>query len=280
MNKNKLVKKSNSLVTARYELPMVEQKLILTLIAGVEREDEDFKEYRFYIKDFFELIKYKEENYTYVKNAFRSLMEKTLEMKTESGGWLLLHWLSSAKSEKGEGYVDVKFDPYLKPYLLKLKQCFTTYELKNILFLHSAYSLRIYEHLKQYEKTGVKNISIDELKDILQIKPHITTGDINQRILKAAQKELKKLTDISFTYNFTRRGNKYTDITFKIKRNSKMPKLLQKSQIDAIDKVPSLQEVAESCYKKGKCRETPILMSYCKTCKNYDEKSIWLKENE
>ena len=277
MNKNTLVKKSNKLVTARFELSLIEQELVLTLISMINREDKDFKEYRFYVKDFFKLTDNSEENHTYIKNSFRSLLSKTLEIKTENGGWLMSNWLSSAESNKG-GYVDVCFDPKLKPYLLNLKACFTTYQLKNILFLHSAYSIRVYELLKQFEKTKTKTTSIDELRDILKIPQSYTNGNINQRILKPAKKELAELTDISFTYEFLRRGNKFIDIKFKIKRNSKMPKLLQSSQIEA-NKVPTLQKVANSCREKGKCRETPIMMSYCETCENYDEKAKWIKEN-
>ena len=279
MNKNTLVKKSNDLVTARFDLSLTEQKLILCLISMVNREDKDFKDYRFYIKEFFELTDNSEENYTFVKNSFRSLLSKTLEIKTNDG-WLLCNWISSAKSNKRGGYVDTHFDPDLKPYLLKLKECFTTYQLKNILFLHSVYSVRVYELLKQFEKTGTKTTSIEELRNILKVPLGSKVGNINQRILKTAQKELKELTDIQFTYEFKRRGNKFTDIKFTIKRNSKMPKLLKKSEIDTIDKVPTLQEVAKSCFEKGKCRETPIMMTYCKTCKNYEEKKKWIKENE
>ena len=127
MNKNKLVKKSNDLITARYELSLIEQKLILTLISMVDKDDKDFQQYRFYIKDFFELIECNEENYTFLKNTFKSLLSKPLEINTDNG-WLLCNWLSSAETDKNEGYVDVCFDPKLKPYMLKLKECFTTYQ--------------------------------------------------------------------------------------------------------------------------------------------------------
>jgi len=290
MNKRSLVKKSNSLITARYDLPIIEQKLVLSVISMVNREDEDFKDYRFYIKDFFKVSDINSgENYTYIKNSFKSLLSKTLEIKKENGGWLLVNWLSSAESDN-KGFVDVCFDPKLKPYLLKLKECFTSYELKNILFLHSIYSVRIYEMLKQYESTGIKRMSIDELRDILKTSKSYTISNINQRILKAAQKELKELTDIEFTYEFKKRGNKFTDITFKIKRNAKMPALLQNDkdknegqtappnqwqrQDGVCDSPLSLEEEAAICFKKfmetGKCYKKDdgeMFLSRCKFCK-------------
>lgn len=269
MNKNKLVKKSNSLITARYELSLVEQKLVLTLISMIDQDDKDFHQYRFYIKDFFELTESNSgENYTFIKNSFKSLLSKPLEIKTDEG-WLLCNWLSSAKSNKKGGYVDVCFDPNLKPYLLKLKECFTTYQLKNILFLHSAYSVRVYEMLKQFESTGVKTISIDELKNILKAPLNYTVDSINRRILKPAQKELKEHTDISFTYDFIKHGRRYTDITFKVKRNTKLPKLLQEEN----SKPLTFKQLAEACYQKyqktKKCdfkKDNKLNPPYCKYC--------------
>ena len=276
MNKNKLVKKSNSLITARYELSLVEQKLVLTLISMVNQDDEDFHEYRFYIKDFFKLTDSdSEKNYTFIKNSFKSLLSKPLEIRLDDRNWLLCNWLSSAESNYNEGYVDVCFDPKLKPFLLKLKECFTTYQLKNILFLHSAYSVRIYEMLKQFESTGIKTISVDELKNILKVSPNFTIGNINQRILKPAQKELKEHTDISFTYDFIKHGRRFTDITFKVKRNTKIPKLLQEEN----GKPLTFEQLAETCYQKyqktKKCdfkKDNKLNPPYCKLCANYSKK--------
>lgn len=53
------------------------------------------------------------------------------------------------------------------PYLLQLKERFTRYELKNILYFKNKYSIRIYELLKQYEKIGKREINIKELRGYL-----------------------------------------------------------------------------------------------------------------
>lgn len=37
-------------------------------------------------------------------------------------------WLSGAVYEKGTGYVELTFSPYLKPYMLQLKEKFTQYQ--------------------------------------------------------------------------------------------------------------------------------------------------------
>lgn len=51
----------------------------------------------------------------------------------------------------GRGVLEATFNPMLKPYLLSLKNKFLLYDIKNILKINSAHSIRIYEFLKSYE---------------------------------------------------------------------------------------------------------------------------------
>ena len=51
-----IVTQANELISARYTLPLVEQRLVLTMIARIQPEDEDFKEYRVSIRELSEFI--------------------------------------------------------------------------------------------------------------------------------------------------------------------------------------------------------------------------------
>jgi len=82
MNNNKLVKKSNALITAKYNLSKVEQKIILLIVSMINKDDEDFYQYRFSIKDFFDNTDTdSKKNHSYIKNAFKGLLEKPIEIK-------------------------------------------------------------------------------------------------------------------------------------------------------------------------------------------------------
>jgi hypothetical protein len=50
------VTQSNKLVEARYNLPLSEQRLVMTMIASIRLEDEDFKEYRISVIDFADFL--------------------------------------------------------------------------------------------------------------------------------------------------------------------------------------------------------------------------------
>jgi len=46
------------------------------------------------------------------------------------------------------------------------------------------------------------------------------------------------------------------------------------------DRVPTLEDLANSCYERGGCSELQILMSYCKECDNYNKKLLEVKQEK
>ena len=280
MNSNKLVKKSNDLIMARYNLSVVEQKIILLIISMVDRSDKDFKQYQFHIKDFFRLTEAdSEKNHRYIKNAFEGLLKKPIKIK-EKDDWIVCNWLSGARVTTA-GVVDIEIYSGLRPYLIKLKENFTRYKIRNILFLHSVYSIRIYELLKQFEKSGIKHIKISELRDILNIPKSYETKHLKPYILEPARRKLAEKTDIAFTYEFKKVGKKFDSIIFDIKQNGDSEienKSQKKTKTTAIRATtPTLKDMADSCLKRGRCYDTPVLMTRCEVCENYDEKAKWIK---
>ncbi|WP_129600139.1 replication initiation protein [Anaerophilus nitritogenes] len=227
MSKNYMVTKSNALIEASYKLTLGEQKLILLLVSMIQPSDKEFKEYQISVKDFMESLDIKNKNkYKQVEQITKNLMTKVLRVHKERST-LQISWLSSAEYFKGEGMVEVCFDPKLKPYLLQLKENFTSYKLKNIIRLKSYYSMRIYELLKQYEKIRERVFSLVELRDILGMEPkqYKQYANLKQKVLQVAHKEINKKTDIYFEFEEIKQGRKVDKIKFYIEsKNNKLPK--------------------------------------------------------
>lgn len=223
MDKNYLVTKSNNLITANYDLSLQEQKLILSLASMVQPNDEEFKEYEFKIKDFMKLLEIESKTkYTEIPKITKELMKKVFEIK-EGKDIIQLSWLSSARYKTGEGLVILKFDSSLKPYMLQLKEFYTSYKLENILALKSKYSLRLFELLKCNQFKKVWNIKLDDLKDLIGAKgkSYSVYQNIKNRIILQAQKELNDKTDICFDFEEIKTGRKVTSIKFYIYSNNK-----------------------------------------------------------
>ena len=276
INKNGLVKQHNALISAKHGLTQVQMKIILSVIGKIHKDDEDFKNYCFYIKDFIDIISIDggyEKNYTFIKESIKSIMSKPLEIKTQEGH-LICNWLSGAETIENSGLVKLRFDPALKPYLLQLKEQFTIFKLDYILTLDSIYSIRIYELLKQFSNTNFRIITIEEFRHILEIPASYKISSIKD-ILSKAKKEIGAKTDIEFNYKLEKIGKKFNSIKFSIKdKNAKKKK--KPSSDENIEKI-NFHELADKCLQEQKCETIKILMPYCKLCKNYCKKLEQIK---
>lgn len=218
MDVKNLVTKSNLLIEANYRLGLVEQKIILCVASNIQPHDSDFKTYTFPIKEFHKLIGLKgSPKYTELRKITKELMRKVFEVRVNNKV-VQVAWLSYVSYNEQEGTIDVRFDPFLRPFLLELKKNFTSYRLENVVKLKSSYAIRLYELLKQYEKIRERMFTLDDLRNILgadDIYP--AYGNFKQRILVPAQNELKDKTDIQFDIAEYKTGRKVDRVKFIIR---------------------------------------------------------------
>ena len=228
MDKDYIITKSNKLIVCNYDLSLQEQKIILTLASMVQPQDTEFKEYEFKIKDFIKLLGVKDEKkYIEIPKITKELMKKVFEIK-EGKDIIQLSWLSSARYKTGKGSIVLSFDKNLKPYMLGLRELYTSYRIENILSLKSKYSIRLYEILKSNLFKKCIEIEIDELKKMVGAneKTYNTYGNLKSKILIQAQTELNIKTDISFDFKEMKTGRKVTSIKFYINTNKTKNKVL------------------------------------------------------
>jgi len=219
------------------------------LVSLIQREDEEFKIWRIRISELAEFLgidtKYA---YSELKKATYAMLDRKLKLKTFEEE-LQMNWLSSAYYLEGSGVVELEISDRLKPFLLKLKKNFTKYNFENVITLKSSYSIRIYELLKQFEKIGKRNISIDEFKGLLGIEnKYKYYGNIKDKIIKKSQKELAEKTDIKFWFKEIKEGKKITGIIFMIEKNIKQLKPKEKSKYRYTEKMDKLcSELTAKC---------------------------------
>lgn len=215
---NKLVVKSNDLISANYNLNLNEQKMVLCAVSKLDRNDEKFNSINLNISEFIDVLNITDRNYEQVRKIARNLRRKEIIIDTEEFEYIT-GWFSGVNFDKGEGNITIRFDEDLVPYLLKLKERFTRYELKNILSMKSTYSIRIYELLKQYETIGKREIKLEKFKECLGMEKNMYSRfyDLERRVLKVAKEEINEYTDLKVDYEKIKTGRRITSILFTIK---------------------------------------------------------------
>lgn len=218
-----LVTQKNDLVEAHHidPLSVSEQKVVLTMISMIEPADDDLKTYLLNVRDFAEMVGLKgESTYSEIKKISKTLVSKVIEIPIGKKDWLVATWASSVRYRSNEGTVEFSFDPKLKPYLLQLKNQFTSYKLSNILNLKSTYSIRMYELMKKWQHLGRWECSVDDLRGILgakYIKSYSVYGNFKNRVLSPAIVELNEKTDVQIGFNEIKKGRSVERIEFTIR---------------------------------------------------------------
>lgn len=213
-------------------LSVDEQRLILLMLAIISKDDADFKVYRIRVKDLAHILGLKRTDvYDGMEKATDGLMTKVIRWSDSKFEHLDEHkvtWLSSATLTKVEGYVEVSFDPKLRPFLLALKRYFNQYELGGVIGLKSYYSLRIYILLKYHARLtsamgkGKFIVTLDWLKNYLGIEESEYTvyGNFKKKVLRHVQEELADRTDLTFTIGQLKTGRNVGKLSFQWSYNS------------------------------------------------------------
>jgi plasmid replication initiation protein len=207
-----LIKKSNHLIEARYKFDIWEQRIFIALLSGIRMEDEDFKTYRISYKDVIKTFGLKSgQSYGFLRDAARGLMRKVFKVSSMESGFRReteyhivrsVNYLSD--TEKGRGveqqhFIDITFDPQMKPLLLQLQKNFTAYDPRNITKL-GVFGLRIYELLKQYETLKTRTLVIEDMKKMFEIEEEYPLfANFFQKVITPSVRDINKFTDLTIT---------------------------------------------------------------------------------
>jgi len=221
LTKRNHTRQSHLIVNARYALTRSEIDVILTLLTAITKEDKDFKDYEFTLKDL-ELKTNRIWNSKQLKNTVKSLMSKPLELPSENEkDWEIVNWFSYFKYSY-TGLITCRFDKRLKPYLLEIIGTRVLADFRHLLPMNSTYSKRMYLLLKEYDKIGMRTFNVEELQDILKVPKSLKTySNFNLKVLKRAEADINKFTDIEIKLSDKKkRGRKVIEITYTIQKNN------------------------------------------------------------
>lgn len=211
------VAKHNSLVRdMRYDLNLREQKVLLYLISKIKPEDDKSSKYQISVTTLCDVcgIDQSRGNIIELRKIMLDLRNKGFWIPTQSGGSVTTSWLAKCEFDKANITATVTFDEDLLPYLLQLRENYTSYELEFVLAMQSKHAIRLFELVKSYAYQGFFDISLADLRDILRVTGYAEYNNFRVRVLDTAVSEINRYTDLTVSFEAVRNGRKVASIRF------------------------------------------------------------------
>jgi len=228
LQKKYLVTKQNVLNEMRTNnMTLQELRLFSIYLSKINPQDKSTRVLKFPLADFQEIMDLVRLHIDHLQSVADSLLKKTITLAEEYGGFTMFQLFKIFKvyrDENGQWLVEIDAHDMALPLMFDFKSHYFKYELWNTLRLKSKNQFRMYEILKQYERVGVRTISVKDLKEQLGIdeNEYPQFKHFKQNVLTVCQKALAEYTDISYTYEpcgKKGRGGKILELKFTITKN-------------------------------------------------------------
>jgi plasmid replication initiation protein len=126
---------------------------------------------------------------------------------------------STAKYNKKEGCISVKFTDDIMPYLAQVRQKFVLYNLKEIANFGSLYTTRLYELLQEFKETGWMLKSVDQLREVFVVGNKFKTyNNFKQKTFSHACQEINNNYDMGLRFEELKEGRKVVAVKFFFKQ--------------------------------------------------------------
>jgi plasmid replication initiation protein len=216
---NFIVTKSNHLIEANYKLSLNEQRLVLSAISQIDARKPIDRDNNFTItaSEFSEIFNIPvKQAYEALHDAASRLYERDIKTHDSLANTTeRFRWVDYIKYWHQEAKVTLSFSHRIIPYLTLLHQQFSSYELKQISKMRSAYSIRLYELLVQFMKTGERDITLKKIRELFELKKQYPRFfDFKKRILIPSIDDINQTTDIRVEWDVVKKGSRISGLIF------------------------------------------------------------------
>jgi len=231
------VNKSNALNEVRNNRMTISQIRLFTMyLSKINPKNIESREVTFKLEEYTKIMQFKQTNTTRLIKTAEDLLGLTVKYWDRTGQYSndglksfvicqIFKRFKLKKNDEKEWVVTIDCHDDVLHLMFDLQKYYFKYELWNALQLTSPNQQRMYEILKQYEYVGVREISVNDLREYLGLKPeeYPRWERFRTRVLDASQEALRNYTDIKFTWEVTGKrgkGGKINTLKFKIEKNN------------------------------------------------------------
>lgn len=248
MKKPLTVVKSNKVIESSYRLTLNEQRLILACIAQIKkgRAVSSGDKFKVSAVEFAELFNVPiERAYGELQKVAERLYERSITINNPDPSdseitHLKTRWITSIQYLSGKGELFLRFSQDIIPFISLLEGNFKPYLLEAVAGMSSIYGIRFYELMMQWESKGEREISLDDLKRMLELEgQYAAIKDFKLRVLEPALRDINEHSNLEASYTQRKSGRVVTHLIFKFKpkvtpkpETHPKPKRITKSQIE------------------------------------------------
>lgn len=215
------IRHHNVITNARHELSAVQLDIYFMLLSRLRPGDNS--KYEISVKEIEDLTG-RQWNYQQLRDATSGLIGKVFEIEEEDG-LLQVALMSSAKYIKGQGRIQLTIAEELKPYLVDLKNNFTSFQLFCVLSMTSKYAKWLYVQFSRWKDLGYLSYELEQLKFRLNLKDpkgklpeqYKQWGQFKDNVLEPSIKQINETSDIRVSYATEKKGKSIYKINFSIK---------------------------------------------------------------
>lgn len=145
-------------------------------------------------------------------------------------GRIELTLMIKSEYKDDEGRISCAFNPLIIPYLIGLRDKFSSYPLKNAVNFSSSYTWRFYELLVSWAQPKqdtdgifagwITNQSVTDLRNMLGVPDSYTWGMFQKKVLDIALKELREKAHIVVSIKQRKTVRKITHLDIEFIENS------------------------------------------------------------
>ncbi len=252
------------LIEASYRLTLDEQRLILACIAQIDSRQTLPEKNRFEVtvEEFVDLFGVDPDGaYTQMREAAERLAERWIIINGDRSHQA--RWLYEKKYAHGEGYVAIGFSPTVAPYLSSLHRDFTSYKLGQVAAFKSVHSIRLYELLIRFDDTGVRLMTVDQLKDRLDITDQYPQfSKLKQRVIDPAVDEINQKSDLKVNWKAIRKKRVVHTVEFnytKEKPPAQVPTRLVENKTKQLKSLPPPKETSSPASEETAAKEIALI---------------------
>ena len=123
-------------------------------------------------------------------NTYTKMLSLNITIKLSELSFTKFNLFNEYTVNAEERNITIQVNEKFSYILNNLLKNYTKFDLIDFVSLRSSYSKNMFKILKQWENKNIKEFSLDELRDLLDIPVKYDASKINEKILKPIKKEL------------------------------------------------------------------------------------------